>query len=134
MRRAFGVAGSAGLLVLGAATSAYAADGSMETDDLFPGGKVTWTKYGDIITACDQDADGHAASVSVNYYKGGQYYGYSLTAGGNGTCKTRRASDGGVYNLPEGAMIKIEICLAKDNSNGVAVYTYCDTAYYDNNA
>ena len=48
---------------------------------------------------------------------------YSLEVGGNGNCASKGAANGGVYDLPEGYKIAIEICLI---NSGLGHRTYCD--------
>src|SRR5437899_12594670 len=73
---------------------ALAADHTMHTDDGDPGGRVEFTANGDVVRLCDIEADGWAVGLYV-YDVNQNLYKYGLQAGGNGTCKTARASDGG---------------------------------------
>ncbi|MFB4300553.1 hypothetical protein [Actinomadura sp. NTSP31] len=125
---------AAGVLALSVATPALAYDQKVSTDDGDPGGRVEWTAYGDVVKVCDIEADGWAAKVFVGYFVSGfppVHDSYSLQAGGNGTCKTARASDGGSHDLPEGKQLSITVCLA-DSSHPQG--TYCDWIEpYNNN-
>ncbi|MFJ9211307.1 hypothetical protein [Streptomyces sp. NPDC102264] len=111
VRKAAGVfAGAIALTVLGA-TNAVAADYKMTTLGHFitPGGTLEFTKNGDIVKVCDTDADGMAAEATVFNTSGSQRYAFH--AGGKGTCVTKRASMGGVYDLPEGGTHQFYVCL-----------------------
>lgn len=108
------------------ASPALAADFSMQTNDSDPGGKMYWTAYGDIVTICDQEADGWAVYASVGYWindNGG--WGteeYDFQVGGNGECATRRANDGAKWDLSETRDIFLKVCLDKADSS----VSYCD--------
>ena len=91
-------------------------DEQMYTDDSFPGGRVRFKAYGDIVEVCDIQADGK----SVHIY----YNGWHFSVGGNGNCETYRKSNG--YDLPERSTpYKFRICL---NGN-----EWCDEAWWQNN-
>ncbi|MGW8885086.1 hypothetical protein [Streptomyces sp. NPDC055749] len=71
------------------------------------GVKVYVEEHGDIIAVCDTQANGDSAMVQVRSSDMWPYN-YEMTAsGGNGTCKTHRASDGAKYNLPEGREVDL---------------------------
>lgn len=105
---------STGIATTGVGTPAWAADGPhywMYTDDPAPnGGKVDFWTIGDIVQVCDNDADGYHVKLTVFDETAWKYL-YSLTASGSGVCNTRRASDGGVYDLPEGHCFEFDITL-----------------------
>ncbi|MFI7277834.1 hypothetical protein [Streptomyces sp. NPDC049879] len=90
------------------ATSAQAIqwDNQLHTDDTDPGGRLRFEAYGDIVEICDIEADGWAVGVKV---KGPGGYSDSFTIGGNGDCKTHRASNG--HNLREGEYYTFEVYL-----------------------
>ena len=132
-RRTLGVAVATIALGMVSVPQAFAApDHWMYSDDTIfpgedPGGKVEFTEHGDIVKLCDNDADGYAAYVFVY---DGELYGraeYVLRAGGEGNCTTVRASDGGVYNLPE-RKISFLICVGKTQEGS----GYCDGASWVN--
>lgn len=105
---------------------ALAADFSMQTNDSDPGGKLYWTAYGDIVTICDQEADGWAVEASIGYWINDSSYGteeYEFQVGGNGECATRRANDGATWNLSETKDIFLKVCLDKASTH----VQYCDT-------
>lgn len=127
----------AGLVVAGVVASlaiaspAMAADVVWHTNDGDPGGEAQWTSYGDVVTVCDIEADGWAASVQV-YLKqsdGTYKFRYQAYAGGNGSCVSHNANQGGVYNLPEGTPVKIKLCLMQNNWDTLA---YCDSMVFSN--
>jgi hypothetical protein len=62
--------------------------------------------YGDIVSVCDTKANGSRASVAVAHIYGAVIYRMDARDGA-GTCETRRASDGGKYNLKEDEAFKI---------------------------
>ncbi|MYQ77640.1 MULTISPECIES: hypothetical protein [unclassified Streptomyces] len=121
-----GVTAGAAALALTFSTQAMAADYSVSTDDGDPGGKMSATLYGDIITVKDQEADGWGVKGWVFNSSGGVVY--TLQAGGNGNTATGRASMGGKYNLTEGAKYKLRVCLHKENKDA-----YCDDSSYFKN-
>ncbi|MPV36215.1 hypothetical protein [Georgenia subflava] len=107
----------AAVMLLGLAPAASAADHSMYTNDdggwQDPAGLMWFNEYGDVVTLCDNDADGHAPSLTVALYHPYHATRYRLTAwGGEGNCVTARASDGGVFNLPEHTNIGFQICIS----------------------
>lgn len=111
--------------------AAFAADHSMYThDDVFPGedpaGHMWFNEYGDVVTLCDNDADGKKPILHVAL---GDPYApdrYTLTVGGEGNCVTARASDGGSHNLPENTDIGFLICVHPDS------YCNANTWHNDN--
>ncbi|GAB3584164.1 hypothetical protein GCM10027445_59920 [Amycolatopsis endophytica] len=62
-------------------------------------------EYGDRISVCDAEANGSSAQVNV-WADGGWRY-KAVVSNGNGSCVTHSASQGGAYNLPEGAYIEL---------------------------
>lgn len=114
------------------ASPSFAADNWMYTDDGDPGGKVSASWYGDIVTYCDIEADGYGVYISVtddtsNVFK------YSDWVGGNGNCETHRASQGGIYDLTEQHYYTFKICLRKvDPDTGSVSLHYCDYATWRN--
>ncbi|XYI03557.1 hypothetical protein ACMHYB_28830 [Sorangium sp. So ce1128] len=92
-------------------------DEQMYTDDSRPGGRVRFETNGDIVEVCDVQADGKSVDVWYN--------GNHIHVGGNGHCVTRRASNGGSYDLREGAVFQFVICLDGNQ--------WCDEAYWRNN-
>lgn len=73
------------------------------------GAEVDVLKHGDVIDLCDTKADGMAPRAEVLYdLGGGIIHHYFITNGnGYGTCVGHEASDGGVYDLPEGYKIEV---------------------------
>jgi len=75
------------------------------------GVRVYVEEHGDIISVCDAKANGRAAWVQVFV---GESAAYEMTVTeGAGSCETRRASDGGKYNLRE-----VSILLFFDGNGG----------------
>ncbi|WP_416975357.1 hypothetical protein [Streptomyces sp. 4F14] len=108
-------------LLLMAGSPALAVDHEMHTNDGDPGGRVQFTRNGDIVRVDDLEADGYAAKLFV--YNPNGTTRYTVQAGGTGTSKTVRASDGGVYDLVEGTAYTFKICLHQTSGD-----SYCDTA------
>ncbi|MEV4753879.1 hypothetical protein AB0J86_02000 [Micromonospora sp. NPDC049559] len=100
---------------------------TIKTTDDNPGGTLSFTAYGDIVTICDVQADGKPAVGTVWTTGGVQLY--TFMASGNGTCNTRRASDGGVFDLVEGREYGFEVCLQNDNGT----WSFCRTNWAFNN-
>jgi hypothetical protein len=129
--KAFMTCAAAVALTVVLTPSAYAADHSMYTADAaFPGedpaGRMWFNEYGDVVTLCDNDADGEKPILHVAL---DDPYGadrYTLIVGGEGSCVTARASDGGSHNLPENRYIGFLICVYPDG--------YCRKAtWYNDN-
>lgn len=106
---------------LATASSAWASDPGggddwdhvWTTSDAAHGGTIYIQEHGDILMLCDTAADGYAPRAQIGYENalGKQIY-YTMTAsGGNGSCITRRASDGAPYDLPENTEIGVTIYL-----------------------
>jgi hypothetical protein len=98
------------------ATSAQAADHEMYTlgDVLMPwqdpAGHMWFNEYGDVVTLCDNEADGLKVILHValdDPYNGEEY---TSIVGGEGRCVTRKAAMGGHYNLPENRKIGFLLC------------------------
>ncbi|WP_406451273.1 hypothetical protein OG782_15445 [Streptomyces sp. NBC_00876] len=125
--RILGVSAGAAALALTFSTQAMAADYSVQTDDGSPGGKISITLRGDVVTLSDQEADGWGVKGWIINSKGKTVY--TLQAGGNGAKAIGRASQGGARNLAEkGAKYKLRVCLHKENRDA-----YCDdTSYFKN--
>ncbi|MFD5269034.1 hypothetical protein [Streptomyces sp. NPDC058335] len=103
-------------------------DHTWTTSDSNPGGTVYIAEHGDIVSLCDTDADGYAPRVQIaaQASSGAYHIRYTLTAsGGEGACATARASQGGVYDLPENTSIGVTIWLGPDRD-------YQTTHYYLN--
>ncbi|MEU3843375.1 hypothetical protein AB0E88_25455 [Streptomyces sp. NPDC028635] len=96
-------------------------DHTYTTSDAKHGGTVYVSEYGDVISLCDTAADGLAprADIFSEESIAGLYdLQYSLTAsGGEGSCVTSRASQGGVHDLPEGRHISITVWLGPDRKS-----------------
>ncbi|MGO1974094.1 MAG: hypothetical protein ACTH2Q_14150 [Propionibacteriaceae bacterium] len=123
-------AGAAALVVLAGAGTAQAeeannqsrstgdvkilADHEMYTSDQVwpydPAGHMWFNEYGDVVTLCDNDADGQKVTLAVTTE--GKSYGMSV--GGEGNCVTRKASMGKKYNLPENKTVTFEIYASGD--------------------
>ncbi|MEV6182907.1 hypothetical protein ACIHAR_14085 [Streptomyces sp. NPDC052016] len=110
---------------LATATSASAAvdppsggwDHTWTTSDSRDGGTVYIAEHGDIVSLCDTAADGYAPRVQIasQASSGAYHIRYTLTAsGGEGSCASARASQGGVYDLPENTQIGVTIWLGPD--------------------
>jgi hypothetical protein len=107
---------AATIMFAGAAPNAYAADHELYSkDDVFPGespGAHMWfNEHGDVVTVCDNDADGMKASVSVHVNGVGSAPTYTVAIGGDGRCTTRKASTGRRFNLPENRKITFYACV-----------------------
>jgi hypothetical protein len=108
--------------VVAAPSAAFADEppGGITWDHVYTatGVKVYVEEYGDIISVCDTSANGHSADADI--YADG-YFGYGITvSAGAGSCVTRRASDGGLHDLPEGSNIRI----AYDGNGGAYSFAY----------
>jgi hypothetical protein len=125
-RAALTMAAAASALVVGLSGPALASASYhvMNTGDAFGGGifdyfgEAYFTEHGDIVKVCDTDADGYAVRMYVSLDNA---YGpelYRITVGGEGNCKTHRANQGGVYNLPENRNIGFLFCRHDANSEG----------------
>lgn len=107
-------------LVLGVAaffamlSPAFAWNAEIRTTDSRPGGRVRFLADGDVVEVCDIQADGYAVHVSV-YDVTARKHKYSYRIGGNGRCQTLRASLGGKYDLAEGHVFRIRVCLKRGN-------------------
>jgi hypothetical protein len=86
----------------------YTADQSWPYD---PAGHMWFNEYGDVVTLCDNDADGQKVTLAVTTPSGS---GYGMSVGGEGNCVTHKASEGGKYNLPEDKVITFEISAIGD--------------------
>lgn len=89
-------------------------DHTWTTSDAAHGGTVYIAEHGDVVELCDTAADGYAPRVEIfAQASNGQYNSrYILTASdGFGTCATRSASNGGIYDLPENDNIAVSIWL-----------------------
>ncbi|GAA3842865.1 MULTISPECIES: hypothetical protein [Amycolatopsis] len=72
--------------------------------------KVYVEEHGDLISACDTKADGKTPTVWVGPGTGETTrYSFRVT-GGSGSCVSKSASLGGVYNLPEGQKFTVTAC------------------------
>lgn len=99
-----GALGLAAVTVWGTAGSASAVKWDHTYRDT--GVKVYVEERGDIVSACDTAADGYGVSVDV--YPPGHLDKYTLTVtNGKGSCKTSRASQGGLHNLEEGGRVDL---------------------------
>ncbi|MGI5352191.1 hypothetical protein ACQEU8_28965 [Streptomyces sp. CA-250714] len=107
-----GVAVAALATSLAMATSAHAADHKVNTTDDRPGGKLTFTRNGDVVEVCDEQEDGWRAVGYVINPDGS--YRYVMAAGGSGTCLTKGAADGSPWNLNENKTYTFRICLDHD--------------------
>jgi hypothetical protein len=92
-------------------------DFCIETTDDNPGARMWVALTGDKVQICDTDADGKRAVGNV--YNGSRSAGtlskrYTFYAEQRGTCVTKLANMGGVYNLPEGKEFTFEICIDDD--------------------
>ncbi|WP_243744590.1 hypothetical protein [Streptomyces hainanensis] len=119
--RVFVIALAALLMPVLASPSASAVnwDHQMHTDDGDPGGRLRFASYGDIVQICDIEADGWAVNVQVY----DTVHGYNVdefSVGGNGNCKTHRASNG--YNLVEGRYYRFTVALK--NGYGLQYHDY----------
>ena len=117
------VTAASAALVLTVANPAAAADHTMRTGDAFGdvtgySGKGWFNERGDVVTICDDDADGIAVKMWV--YKD-ELYGakaYEFSVGGEGNCATRKASMGSPYNLRENRHAAFLFCLHTSSTDG----------------
>lgn len=86
----------------------YTADQSWPYD---PAGHMWFNEYGDVVTLCDNDADGQKVYLQVTTPSN---VSYGMSVGGEGNCVTHKASNGGKYNLPENKYITFEISASGD--------------------
>jgi hypothetical protein len=90
-------------------------DHTWTTTDAKQGGTVYVEEYGDVVQVCDTAADGVSPLVDVYYFNSTTnewIHRYQLRAGGGvGSCASASASQGGAYNLPEGAEIEVDVWL-----------------------
>jgi hypothetical protein len=105
-------------------------DHTWTTSDSAQGGTVYIAENGDNVSLCDTAADGYAPRVQISNEEstvpGAYDIRYTLTAsGGEGSCVSAKASQGGMYNLPESTEIGVVIWLGPD-------YKYQATHYYLN--
>ena len=126
-RKTIGIAAAALTLGVIGAPQAMAADEWMYTDDSNPGAGVEFTAYGDVFKLCDVDnADGYGVELRVfdTTINEGEF----LVENKNGSgCKTYRASMGSKYDLHEGSLLSVTICLLDGT-----VSKYCDDALWMN--
>lgn len=103
-------------VTVGLSGNANAADHLMHTGDAFGSvfgwsGKGWFNEHGDVVTICDDDADGRKVIMHVYYNSpsaGNPMYSFSV--GGEGRCVTRKASMGGVYDLQENHYVGFKFC------------------------
>lgn len=117
--RAYGGALAVSAVIVAAPGGAFAAETpSGGWDHVFTatGVKVYVEEYGDKVRVCDTSANGVGATASVFISSQLQY---TIKDGkSDGSCDSVSASEGGVWNLPEGATIDI----AFDGNGGAYVY------------
>ncbi|GAB2822002.1 hypothetical protein [Streptomyces daliensis] len=110
------------LMFAGAAVTLSAGSASAINWDhtrTYDGARVYFEEHGDIVKVCDTSKNGHAAEANVYENSPGDV-GYTITVTtGTGTCKSRRASQGPMYNLMEGNNTYINL-----DGNGGTSYTY----------
>ena len=116
-----GVAAVALVFTLGFTDKAMAADHTMHTGDAFGSafgysGKGWFNEHGDVVTICDNDADGKAVAMYVYYGSPTGNSQYSFHVGGEGRCATRKASTGSSYNLTENHYAGFKFCVYKNGS------------------
>jgi hypothetical protein len=102
-------------------------DHTWATSDAGQGGTVYIAENGDIVTLCDTNADGRTPHIEIVYEDGPGDWGsaYALVAsGGEGSCISARASQGGAYNLPENKEIGVTIWL------GPLYHGYGESTHY----
>ncbi|GAB2604280.1 hypothetical protein GCM10027168_41530 [Streptomyces capparidis] len=115
MKRTLQVAGvtvAALVTTLAMATSAHAEDHQLDTSDDRAGGRIEFTRAGDTLKLCDQQADGWRAVAYVINPDGS--YRYILSASGHGTCVTKGQADGPPWNLNEDKVYTFRVCLDHD--------------------
>ncbi|MGV9351454.1 hypothetical protein ACWDSD_43495 [Streptomyces spiralis] len=91
-----------------------------------PGVTVYVEEHGDYVSVCDSDANGDSATATVWEVNGTVLYEqYTITVtSGAGSCVTRAASDGGVYDLTEGSTAKFQIGFRGDSSYSMDYETW----------
>jgi hypothetical protein len=111
-----GVMSVAAVASVAMATSALAADYEMNTrDGGDTGGKIEFTRSGDKLEVCDEQADGWRAVAYVINPDGSERY--KLPVSGDGDCKTKSAENGSPFNLNEKKTYTFKVCLDHDNPN-----------------
>jgi hypothetical protein len=110
-------------LVLGASllstSPASAADGDTGAVVMAPYGSVdiaaagAFKSYGDELKVCDELADGLSAWAGLYkfVYNGNGTFIKSVSAGGNGNCRTN------TENVAEGTVVWVKVCTRKDGVN-----------------
>lgn len=99
------------------APSASADDGNIYVSQRDPQGNTraiaSFRSYGDELQACDVRADGYGAWAGLykNVYNGSGVFIKSVSAGGNGNCRTN------TQNVTEGTVVWIKICLRQNGIN-----------------
>ncbi|MGW9597683.1 hypothetical protein ACWHLZ_46435 [Streptomyces chartreusis] len=89
----------------GGAFATDTADDNWDHIATMPGVEVSIREYGDVIKVCDTAANGFAAITRVGDRYADNFY--TIKTSGKGSCVTRQASQGGVYNLPENERISL---------------------------
>lgn len=117
------------VLSLALGTPAFAYDNYFSTNDGDPGGRLYWTANGDVVKVCDIEEDGWGVRAYIQHIHNGEYlYSYDVIVGGNGNCTTHQASQGGVYDLPEGDRVNLYMCLRRTFEGE----QYCDERTWAN--
>ncbi len=79
------------------------------TTDDNPGGSAQFTAYGDVLTVCDDQADGYGAWAELFNSSNG-FEEEVIDSDGAGSCKSVANSS----SVPEGIGVRLEVCLYKD--------------------
>ncbi|MCF2528905.1 hypothetical protein [Yinghuangia soli] len=119
----FGAAALAALSAIAAPTASAAPDPVPTTWDhryIASGVTVYVKENGDVISVCDSAANGYSAWVDVAEPYGP---GYQMTVtGGYGSCVTRSAGNGGVYDLQENVQIGLSFIGAAAGTGGYKTF------------
>jgi hypothetical protein len=95
-------------------TNATDWDHIWSTTDPAGGGEIFIKEHGDVLKYCDEAADGLTPHAMITFQgTDGEFHpAYDISAtGGEGSCTTVQASDGGAYDLPENSEIGVEFWL-----------------------
>lgn len=91
----------------------------VQTTDARKGGEACFIPTGDILRACDLEADSHRVRVEMTY-AGGSFSFQVLD--GQGSCHE------GVKNLTEGTAVTVKVCL-KNGSAGREVHCASESGF-----
>lgn len=100
-----------------AGPAAAGTNARVRTTDADPGGEGYFQHYGDVVKACDIQADGYG--VYARIWTSSDIYEVRDRDGANGNCASRSYSE-----IAEGARVGLEVCLT---TNGGANLHFCSS-------